>query len=1338
MKRLVIYLLLVSYFVSFSMFAGNNDFHFRRFTAEDGLSSNTVRAILQDKRGYIWFGTDEGLNRYDGTGVKIYQYGTQATHGLSCSYISALYEGVDELWVGTGDGLYLYTYDTNTFSFFEKQTSKGEPITTTVNDIKHDKDGNLWFATSGQGVFKYNQQMDKLEQYEFSACVGFVPGLCVDNENWVWAVTNQGDTHVYKLNKAENRFEPFELKYKEKQYKSPSIVIFEDADHNLWLGTWGDGLQKIDRYSGQVTTYLHPSESEGIMHIHSIMQYAPQQLLIGSDDGLSCFNTSTGEHKLYSYDEVNPYSLSNRFVYPIIKDREGGVWIGTYYGGVNYISPNTGQFESYSQSRFFNSVKGSIISHFCEDANGNIWIASDDGGLNCLSTADNRFAHYMPQEGKNSLSYHNVHALCMDGDNLWIGTYTGGVNVLNVRTGIFKQYTSYQGDPKSLDGSSSYAIYKDREHRIWVASMSGINLYNREEDNFTRVKQLGALTIDIDQDTKGNLWFATQGRGLFKYDPQTDSWKNYQHNKQPGTLISDQVNCVLVDQNGQIWVGTMEGLCRYDAEKDQFEQVMLDIPSHNICCIIEDERTLWMTTTKGLVRYIPEESYQVFMKSDGLQSDQFMPNAGMKTSNGKIYIGSVNGFNAFYPFQICSNNQIPPVVITGLEIFNKEISVGDKWLPQSLDCLDELELSHKDNVFSLRYAALSYCTPEKNQYAYKLDGFDKDWNYVGAQNKATYTNLPAGTYLFRVKASNNDGVWNQQGASLKIVIYPPFYWTTAFKILYFMLLCVALGFFIRFMLKRTEKKHLAAMNKLTENKEKEVHEAKIKFFTMIAHEIRTPVSLIIGPLEKIRRSTYILPDTVRDDLNIIDRNSQRLLFLVNQLLDFRKVEREGIRIKCVPYSVYQLLRAVSERFEPTIVQQGGQLTVNYPDEDFVAIIDPEAITKVISNLLTNASKYTKNEVVLSCTVNRESRTFTIAVTDNGVGISQEDQEKIFKPFYQAVDNKPGTGLGLSIVKSIVDAHKGCIEVQSVLSKGSSFVVTLPIECAEISEQENSVESTETALPKDILSDTLPLETAKHKSVMLIVDDNKEMLSFLSNSFSDQYNILTAEDGVEALEILKENDVTLIVSDWMMPRMDGGELCRTVRSNQTMSHIPFILLTAKTDVNSKIEGMNCGADAYIEKPFSLQYLEACIKNLVDLRKLLRQKFSEMPLVPLNSIAGNSADEKFLTRMNEIIEQNFSNPELSVDYLAEQLCISRSGLFAKIKSLANITPNELIQLVRLKKAAVLLTENQYRISEISYMVGFNNPSYFAKCFQKQFGMKPGEFLEKSNEKKKAKST
>lgn len=878
----------------------------------------------------------------------------------------------------------------------------------------------------------------------------------------------------------------------------------------------------------------------------------------------------------------------------------------------------------------------------------------------------------------------------------------------------------------TLDGTSSYAIFRDREKRIWVTSMAGINLYNREEDNFIRVKDLESLTIDIDQDADGNIWFSTQGKGLFKYNPDKKTWKNYVYSNTPGALVNDQVNCVLIDGNGNMWVGTMNGLCKYDAGEDRFEAIPLDIPSRNICGIVEDQHVLWLTTTKGLVRYAPGESCQVFTRSDGLQSEQFLPNAALKASDGKIYVGSVNGFNAFYPYQIKMNKVLPPVVITGLEIFNKEIRIGDKKLPKALNWMAELDLSYKDHVFSLLYASLSYCTPEKNQYAYKLEGFDKDWNYVGSQNKATYTNLPAGTYVFKVKATNNDGIWSNQEASLKITIHPPFYWSTASKILYFIWVCIALTFFIRFLLKRTEKKHTAEINQLNVSKEKEVHEAKIKFFTMIAHEIRTPVSLIIGPLEKIMKSSIPMPAVLRDDLNIIDRNSQRLLFLVNQLLDFRKVEQEGITMRYASQNIRQLLQAVCERFKPFITQHGAHLEVEYPDADFTAMVDSEAITKMISNLLTNASKYTKDKVVLSCIVQPEQHTFVVKVTDNGIGISKEDRKRIFKPFFQAMDNKPGTGIGLSIVKSIVESHNGCIEVESEINKGSSFIVTLPIEQVGAEVQEGEAGVLNPVIPEDILSETLPVMSSKNKPLMLIVDDNEEMLNFLSSSFSAQYSILTAEDGMEALEKLKEHEVTLIVSDWMMPRMDGVEFCKALRADQSISHIPFILLTAKTDTNSKIEGMDCGADAYIEKPFSVQYLEACIKNLLDLRNLLRQKFSKMPLVPLNSIANNSMDNKFLTRINEIIEQNFSNSELSVDFLAEELCISRSGLFAKIKTLANVTPNELIQIVRLKKAAALLSENKYRINEICYMVGFNNPSYFAKCFQKQFGIKPGEFV------------
>lgn len=534
MKRLV--LLLLNLLMPMILFAASNDLCFRHFSVEDGLSSNSVRALMQDKYGFLWIGTDEGLNRYDGTTVKLYRLKDRGANEA----ISSLYSTLNKIWIGTDEGIYIYDYETEDIMPFVLATSQNIHIETNTNHIVEDKDKNLWFTTVGQGIFKYNTITNHLEQYEFKNANGLMASVLVDSENQIWAITNWGNSGLFKLNKAENKFETFPLSYESGKHDSNALVMLEDSEHTLWLGTWECGLQKIDKYSGKATTYLHPTDGKGATHIHSIMEYAPHQLLIGSDDGLLLFNTITEEYQLFTEDETNPHSLSNRFVYPIIKDHEGGIWIGTYYGGVNYISPNTGQFESFVHSRFSNSVNGTVIGRFCEDSNGDVWIASDDGGLNCFSPQNRKFSHYLPLEGKNSLSYHNVHALCMDDDNLWIGTYTGGVNVLNLQTGTFKTYSAYQDNPASLDGTSSYAIFKDRKERIWVTSMSGVNLYNREKDNFTRIKDLDALTIDIDQDTKGNLWFSTQGKGLFKYHPEKQIWKNYIHDhKNPNSLANN-------------------------------------------------------------------------------------------------------------------------------------------------------------------------------------------------------------------------------------------------------------------------------------------------------------------------------------------------------------------------------------------------------------------------------------------------------------------------------------------------------------------------------------------------------------------------------------------------------------------------------------------------------------------------------------------------------------------------------------------------------------------------------------------------------------------------------
>lgn len=1293
-------------------------FQFRHYNIENGMSSNSVTDIIQDRKGYIWMATDGGLNCFDGISFTFYQKGNPHYPTLQTNIIHTLCEaGEDTLWLGTDIGIYIYNRKEDCITRFDRTTENGTSVLSYINQMRRDRKGRIWIATREQDVFCYDPRSEKLKNYKLPDGDGTALCLLCDSQGKIWL---SGYNHLYRLNEEKETFDIFPLENKENGFHA--MAMWEDAVGSLWAGTWTEGLWKINPSTGETQKYLMSGGSRSAVHIHSIGEYKPDLLLIGSDNGMTFFKPSTGESQLYAHYGEETESLSDKFIYPILKDREGGMWIGTFYNGVNYLPPYSGQFEGYTPDDNSPLFCGKIISRFCEDGEGNIWIASDDGGLSCFSPQKRAFTDFA---GREAFAYDNIHALCEAGDELWIGTYGQNIRILNRKTGSIK---SYEG--KEPNGVSVYTIFKDSRGRIWTGSMDALCLYDRKNDRLVPVETVESLIIDINEDTAGYLWIAT-GKGLFRHDPDKMTWKKYGQKEGLGTQI---INHLCKDREGKLWVGTDEGLYLYDNRTDTLARQPLNIPNEYINAIVEGDSCLWITTAKGLVKYTPgTKAAQVFTRSDGLQSEAFISASALRARNGDIYVGSINGFNRFNPHQLKQNSLKPTVVLTGLEIFNQPIETeADGILPLSIDCLDEIHLSHADNVITLQYAALSYCTPQKNQYAYMLEGFDKEWNYVGSQNSTTYTNLPAGTYTFRVKASNNDNIWNEEGTSIRIIIHPPFYLSLPFKVAYVLLFFLALGILVHSIIKRSEKKHAKVIDELNIRKEKEMHEAKINFFTMIAHEIRTPVSLIIGPLEKVMQSTSQIPAEIRNDLEIIDRNSQRLLYLVNQLLDFRKVEQNEMKMHFASQSIKELMKAVCERFQPSLEQKGIALSVVYPEDGFYADVDREAVTKVLSNLLTNANKYTKDDVRIEFAAQTQQQTFSISVTDNGKGMNPKELQLIFQPFYQGSDNKPGTGIGLSIVKGIVEAHHGQIEVKSQEAKGSSFRIILPIRQKDAKPAENTHQKT-TKLPEDILPEQISNLNAKKLPVILIAEDNEDMMHFLSESFKSSYTVIQANDGREALEHLKGQDVALIISDWMMPNMDGIELCKAVRNDPLTSHIPFILLTAKTDNDSKISGMNCGADAYIEKPFSLQYLSACIKNLLDLREQLYKKFSQMPTVPISSIAGNSADKEFLIKMNQLIEDNFDNTELSVDFLAEQLCISRSGLFAKIKALANITPNEMIQLIRLKKAATLLLENKYHISEVSYMVGFNNPSYFSKCFQKQFGVTPGKFVENNTEKK-----
>lgn len=1318
-------------------------FNFRHYEVENGLPSNTVRSLTQDSHGFMWFGTENGLSRFDGYSFKNFMPVQGDSTSLGNRYIYALYEDSQNvLWIGTEDGIYIYNSELEQFSHFLKATADGTIVSSHINSIREDTEHNIWFSSLTQGVFCYHRQKDVLHNYRHhpgdpnSLSTNMVLTMYIDKQDVVWVAPQRKNGVLNRYDRTQDQFIPLQLHADNINMSDIGVyTMIEDSDNNFWVGTWDNGLCRLDRNTGKMQSFLAPGTVNGISHIHEITEYQPDILLIGSDDGLAIFNTKTYETELMTASELKSSTLSDKFIYPVYKDKEGGLWVGTYYGGVNYSPPLKGNISGYSHSKYRNSVGGNIISCFAEDKQGNIWIGSDDGGLSRFNPDNKTFTNYMPDRNRNSLSYHNIHALCFDNDKLWIGTYSGGLNVLDLKTNQFKHYSSSSGDPYSLYGSSVYSIYRDCDGSLWFGTMEGICLYNREKDNFVQMKEIKTTVIDITSDADGYIWFATWGMGLYRYDKNKQEWHCFRHDPTNTTSIpNNQVNTLHVDKDNKLWLGTDNGLAVYNKENDTFSTIPLDVGDHNICYVKNVNGDLWITTSNGLINYVlANGSVRRFYKSDGLQSDQFNTKAGLLSSSGELYLGTTNGFNVIKPEDISENNHIPPVYITNIQVFNKNLEIENQGLlKKSAIYAKSIELSYKENVFSIEYVALSYKTPSKNQYKYWLEGFDKNWNEVGNQRKATYTNLPAGKYYFHVVGSNNDEIWNEQGTTLAVIIHPPFWQTTIAYIVYIIFIIGILAFIIYLIRQRTEKKHIERMRQLQVEKDRELHEAKINFFTLVAHEIRTPVSLIIGPLEEIMDNIRSLPEAIQNSLQIINRNSQRLLSLVNQLLDFRKAEEKAFIINFSDQNIYDLLNNLYIRFKPLAEQKNISLSLDMEDQDISAIVDAEALTKIISNLLTNAIKYSKNRISISGTYEGES--LAIEVTDNGPGILPNEQKNIFLPFYQvAQGQKPGTGIGLSLVKLLVDAHHGKVEVKSIPNKQTTFKVTLP----RYQKLKDELQENKTLLSNDIIPDEQGLDNTgqqtneENKPSMLIAEDSSDMRRFLSDSLRPFYKVIEAKNGKEALAKLEKYQIDIIISDIMMPVMNGIEFTHEVKDNIEFSHIPVILLTAKTDKATKLESMQTGADAYIEKPFSLKLLQAQIDNLLKSRMNLRKLFSEKPFSPLNSVAGNNAaDKQFLDKMNKLIENNISNPDFSVDLLAEQLYISRSGLFAKMKSLAGMTPNELIQLIRLKKAAELLSEGELRINEICYKVGFNSPSYFAKCFQKQFGVLPKDFI---NQKK-----
>ena len=942
----------------------------RSITMDNGLPSNAVRSVVQGSKGYMWFGTDNGLCRFDGYDVKTY-YNPFTTVDQFVSALTACEEG---LLVGCNNGAYLFC---NATDRFQKLSDK---ITAPVLNFSLDGDQNVWISTNGQGVFRYNRTTHELHQYPMKNIQGKVQSTLVDANNQVWMLCNQGEASIYHLNKSTDQFEAFPLKGDATMFHGMAMLATPDG--NVYVGTWENGLYKLNA-DGSAEQLISGTLSNAVHHIHQLYCNDNKSLLIASDDGLVQYDIQNRIWHMLS--EVNnpSRSTSERFVYGIADDNEGGTWVTTYYGGVNYLPSTSFEERFHAYSARLGGLRGNVVGRFFEDRQHRIWIATDDAGLDCFNPQTNSFVSY---PGKAAMGKYNVHALFADENDLWVGTYGNGVIRMNMATGAQQVF---QTDGRMVSGSNAYCIYRDRKNRLWAATMDGANLFDEGQQKFSKIKLFKSLTIDIKEDPQGNVWFATQGGGLWRLD-KNNAWKQYKHVENDSTsLVSDQVNCLVIGEKGQLYAATGEGLCEFLPSKGIFRRISIDAPSQDFTSLVISQGVMWISTSKGIVKYTPGEPVQLFNKYDGLTCDQFMPNAGLLASDGRIYFGSTRGFNCFYPYLVKINQVAPPVAITSVELFGQPIEAGSDQLEKSLSHAAELNLSHNENTINISFAALSYVSPEKNQYAYKLEGVDKDWIYTH-EHRANYTNLPAGTYTFLVKATNNDGVWSKNEAKLKIVVHPPFWWSLPAKILYLLLIGYAIYWFMQSRLKREKRRHQEELDQLELKQDQEMRDARLQFFTMIAHEIRTPVTLIIGPLESLKEYWKQVSgklsdgETITQTLSVIDRNAQRLLQLVNQLLDFNKVQQKGMQVHFRLNNISKLMHAVAERFAPTFEQKSIRLDVDYPADELVAMIDQEAITKVISNLMTNALKYTEDYVRLSCRLLEDGNHFRIEVEDNGL------------------------------------------------------------------------------------------------------------------------------------------------------------------------------------------------------------------------------------------------------------------------------------------------------------------------------------------------------------------
>ena len=1385
---------------------GQNQISFQHISTKDGLSQSDVNTIYQDKLGFMWFGTHDGINKYDGYEFTVYNLDDNEPDSISSNLIfdiAADDEG--NLWIGTtGNGLNFFNVTTGKFTQYVHD--KDDPTTISSNHITKvfiDSKKRLWvgnkngldrldLSTISKGIeFEhFNSEISSpIPKYDGS----FISSIYEDKKGGLYVGGKGG---LYKLRKDGKGKDFFANVTKEIGLPKTTIrSIAEDATGRLFIAT-SRGLY-----------YQTLGSQTGFEQFHkgtfgNILLDKDNHIWAGSDRGLFYFENFTDNKppiflRQFQYDSKDPSSLSKNIVRSLFMDDTGIIWIGTNGGGINIFDPKRKQFKNVRNTSDPNSLSYDKIRSIYEDSNSTLWVGTEGGGLNML-TKDNDNGSYKHFEHFNSLSKIFAIEETKIGEKpiLMIGTEGfPGLYFLDISNP--KKITEATLTKTDLN-NGVFSLLSDSNENLWVGTYNtGIHRWIKTDTVGHFIKQSfghypgktnsvsSNIIRNILEDHNGNIWLAT-GDGLcvltskekYKKRPKFKVFKHDPTN--PKSISHNYVLSLYESLSGVIWAGTFGGgLNKYIPGTDEnpatFEHysTLNGLPNNVIKGILEDgNQNLWLSTNKGLSSFDPEkEIFKNYNSSDGLQNNEFQELACLKRADGEMLFGGINGFNAFYPDEIQENKYPAKTVITDLLISNKSVEIGEEIngkvvLEKNISKSKKIELKYGNTNFSFEFAALHYAAPAKNQYAYKLEGFDTDWTETTSKKRyATYTNLKPGDYVFKVKASNNDGIWNSKPTTLSIHIIPPWYLTYVAYVCYGLLFLGLLWLFWRYTFIRTSEKHQLELESVERERSEELQRMKLEFFTNISHEFRTPLTLIKGPLEYVQKNVSTLDQkSLKEQLGLMQKNTNYLLRLVTQLLDFRKITQGKMRLVMRNSDITAFIREVAEPFQFMAHKQSINFEVDSSTDSIITWFDHEALEKIMNNLLSNAFKFTEAggqiKVKISEDIVDGKSEVVIKVKDSGIGMPKAKMSKIFERFNSAKEgeknhkiNPEGIGIGLSFTKNLVELHQGRIQVFSKPDKGTKFIVRLPqdkeaytnideISCKDVSDNDFLVRSSETesfaiGLNDDLIDEGMS-KTRPKLPVLLVVDDNPDIRTFISKILGNIYTIYQAENGKKGLEIAKKVIPNIVICDIVMPIMDGIEFSRNLKSQPETSHIPIIILTAKSSQEIELKSLELGVDEYLRKPFDFELLKLKLSNIIKRREHLRKRFNRKITVQPSEIAVTSMDEKFLSQAIEIVEKHMMNTDFNVEMLVKEMGLSRSTLYLKFKELTGLSSSEFIRSIRLKRAVQFFNKSNYSVKEIMYKTGFSTASYFSKCFKKQFGMVPSEYVKQISKKKESADT